>query len=198
MDPSLRCEQRSLAAARALVASSSAGVALCKTSRESTLGSDSAASGTAGRSSNQPSRTTKPGVKRPVLTASVLLSFQLSTTPYLPCHPWLASISVCLSVGLPHLLKSTEIHRSPLPSDTITALAHYLHSNPPSFPCGLHAVFLRSGSGPSNASLASRLERAISAQLQLLPAPSTAGNVSVSDTVESAGGCSGSSSVGSR
>ncbi|OEL37400.1 GPI transamidase component PIG-S [Dichanthelium oligosanthes] len=128
-------------------------------------------------SSKRPSRTTKPGVKRLVLTASVLLSFLL---------------------GLPILLKSTEIHRSPLPSDAITALAHRLHSNPPSFPCGLHAVFLRSGSGPSDASLASRLERAISAQLQLLPAPSTAGNVSVSVTVESAGGCSSSSSsVGS-
>ncbi|RLN04429.1 GPI transamidase component PIG-S [Panicum miliaceum] len=52
--------------------------------------------------------------------------------------------------GLPHLLKSTEkIHRSPLPSDAITALAHYLHSNPPSFSCGLHAVFLPSGPVPA-------------------------------------------------
>ncbi|CAO2172457.1 unnamed protein product [Urochloa humidicola] len=126
-------------------------------------------------SSKTPLRTTKPGVKRLVLTASVLLSFLL---------------------GLPFLLKSTEIHRSPLPSDAITALAHRLHSNPPTFPCGLHAVFLRSGSGPFDASVATRLERAISAQLQLLPAASTVGNVSVSVTIESAGGCSSSSSSG--
>ena len=45
-----------------------------------------------------------------------------------------------------------------------------------------------------DASLTHRLEQSISAQLQLLPATSTAGNVSVSVTVESAGGCSSSSS----
>ncbi|WVZ67756.1 hypothetical protein U9M48_016796 [Paspalum notatum var. saurae] len=126
--------------------------------------------------SKPPLRTTKPGVKRLVLTASVLLSFL---------------------VGLPILLKSTEIHRSPLPSDAITALAHRLHSNPPSFPCGLHAVFLRADPSPFDASLPGHLERSISAQLQLLPAAHTAGNVSVSVTVESAGGCSSSISVGS-
>ncbi|CAL4946048.1 unnamed protein product [Urochloa decumbens] len=139
--------------------------------------STSTSAHTSAGSSKPPLRTTKPGVKRLVLTASVLLSFLL---------------------GLPFLLKSTEIHRSPLPSDAITALAHRLHSNPPSFPCGLHAVFLRSGSGPSDASVATVLEQAISAQFQLLPAASTAGNVSVSVTVESAGGCSSSSSIGSR
>ncbi|AQK98873.1 GPI transamidase component PIG-S-related [Zea mays] len=132
----------------------------------------------AGSSNKPPLRATKPGVKRLILTASVLLSFL---------------------VGLPFLLKSTEIHRSPLPSDAITALAHRLHSTPPSFPCALHAVFLRSVPGRSDdASLYRRLERSISAQLQLLAATSTAGNVSVSVTVESAGGCSSSSgSVGS-
>ncbi|ONM35398.1 GPI transamidase component PIG-S-related [Zea mays] len=72
-------------------------------------------------SSKPPLRTTKPGVKRLILTASVLLSFLL---------------------GLPFLLKSTEIHHSLIPSDAITALAHRLGSTPPSFPCGLHAVFL--------------------------------------------------------
>ncbi|EES01925.1 GPI transamidase component PIG-S [Sorghum bicolor] len=124
-------------------------------------------------SNKPPLRTTKPGVKRLILTASVLLSFL---------------------VGLPFLLKSTEIHRSPLPSDAITALAHRLHSTPPSFPCSLHAVFLRSVPDRSDASLSRRLEQSISAQLQLLPATSTAGNVSVSVTVELAGGCSSSSS----
>jgi GPI-anchor transamidase subunit S len=98
-----------------------------------------------------------------------------------------------VSVGLPFLLKSTEIHRSPLPSDAIADLARRLQSNPPSFPCGLHAVFLRSSLGSSDASLADHLERAISAKLQLLPSASTAGNVTVSVTVDSAGGCSSSS-----
>jgi GPI-anchor transamidase subunit S len=103
-----------------------------------------------------------------------------------------------VSAGLPFLLNSTEIHRSPLPSDAIADLARRLHSNPPSFPCGLHAVFVRSSPGSSDASLANHLERAISAQLRLLPASSTAGNVTVSVTVDSAGGCSSSNSIGSR
>ncbi|BAF07050.1 uncharacterized protein [Oryza sativa Japonica Group] len=121
-------------------------------------------------------RTSKPGRKRLVLTASVLLSFL---------------------IGLPLLLKSTEIHRSPLPSDAIAALSRRLHSNPPSFPCGLHAVFLRSGRDPSEASVANRIEREISTQLVDLPDASTAGKISVSVTVESAGGCSSSSKVAS-
>uniref|UniRef100_A0A0A9A412 GPI transamidase component PIG-S n=1 Tax=Arundo donax TaxID=35708 RepID=A0A0A9A412_ARUDO len=141
-------------------------------------GGSSAPASTSTDSSQPPLRTTKPGAKRLVLTVSVLFSFLL---------------------GLPFLLKSTEIHRSPLPSDAIAALARRLHSNPPSFPCGLHAIFLRSGPGPSDASLAGHLERAISALLHL-PTASSAGNVSVSVTVESAGGCfsSSSSSVGSH
>uniref|UniRef100_A0A0E0CBU4 GPI transamidase component PIG-S n=1 Tax=Oryza meridionalis TaxID=40149 RepID=A0A0E0CBU4_9ORYZ len=121
-------------------------------------------------------RTSKPGRKRLVLTASVLLSFL---------------------IGLPLLLKSTEIHRSPLPSDAIAALSRRLHSNPPSFPCGLHAVFLRSDRDPSEASVANRIEREISTQLVDLPDASTAGKISVSVTVESAGVCSSSSKVAS-
>ncbi|KAF0916402.1 hypothetical protein E2562_007503 [Oryza meyeriana var. granulata] len=121
-------------------------------------------------------RTSKPSRKRLVLTASVLLSFL---------------------IALPLLLKSTEIHRSPLPSDAIAALSRRLHSNPPSFPCGLHAVFLRSGGVSSEASVANRIERDISTQLVDLPAASTAGNISVSVTVDSAGGCSSSSRVAS-
>uniref|UniRef100_J3L6X5 GPI transamidase component PIG-S n=1 Tax=Oryza brachyantha TaxID=4533 RepID=J3L6X5_ORYBR len=115
-----------------------------------------------------PPRTSKPGRKRLFLTASVLLSFL---------------------IGLPLLLKSTEIHRSPLPSDAIAALSRRLHSNPPSFPCGLHAVFLSFGRAPLEASAANRIEREISTQLVDLPAASTAGNISVSVTVDSAGGC---------
>uniref|UniRef100_A0ACD5XET6 Uncharacterized protein n=1 Tax=Avena sativa TaxID=4498 RepID=A0ACD5XET6_AVESA len=123
-----------------------------------------------------PPRTTKPGSKRLVLTASVFLSFL---------------------VGLPFLLKSTEIHRSPLPSDAIADLSRRLHSHPPSFPCALHAIFLRSGPGSSVSSLADQLERAISTQPHGLPASSTAGNISVSVTVQSDGSCSSSSTVAS-
>uniref|UniRef100_A0A8R7PXL2 GPI transamidase component PIG-S n=1 Tax=Triticum urartu TaxID=4572 RepID=A0A8R7PXL2_TRIUA len=123
-----------------------------------------------------PPRTRKPGTKRLVLTASVLLSFL---------------------VGLPLLLKSTEIHRSPLPSDAIADLSRRLQSHPPSFPCGLHAVFLRSGPGSPVASLADQLERAISTQHHLLPASSTAGNISVSVTVQSDGGCTSSAAAAS-
>ncbi|KAK3162778.1 hypothetical protein QOZ80_1BG0093630 [Eleusine coracana subsp. coracana] len=143
---------------------------------EASVGPSTSTPSSAG-ATKPPLRTTKPGVKRLVLTVSVLLSFL---------------------VGLPFLLKSTEIHRSPLPSDAIADLARRLQSNPPSFPCGLHAVFLRSSPGSSDASLANHLERAISAQLQLLSATSAAGNVTVSVTVDSAGGCSSSSSIGSR
>ncbi|VAH83177.1 unnamed protein product [Triticum turgidum subsp. durum] len=123
-----------------------------------------------------PPRTRKPGTKRLVLTASVLVSFL---------------------VGLPLLLKSTEIHRSPLPSDAIADLSRRLQSHPPSFPCGLHAVFLRSGPGSPVASLADQLERAISTQHHLLPASSTAGSISVSVTVQSDGGCTSSTASAS-
>ncbi|KAM0883104.1 hypothetical protein ACQ4PT_031849 [Festuca glaucescens] len=131
---------------------------------------------TAPTGDKMPPRATKPGTKRLILIASVLLSFL---------------------VGLPFLLKSTEIHRSPLPSDAIADLSHRLHSHPPPFPCGLHAVFLRSGPGSSVSSLADQLERAISTQPHGLPASSTAGNISVSVTVQLDGSCSSSSIVAS-
>uniref|UniRef100_A0A0D9V999 GPI transamidase component PIG-S n=1 Tax=Leersia perrieri TaxID=77586 RepID=A0A0D9V999_9ORYZ len=140
--------------------------------------STSSPSDTSGGGGGEPSpRTSKPGRKRLVLTASVLLSFL---------------------IGLPLLLSSTEIHRSPLPSDAIAALSRRLQSNPPSFPYGLHAVFLRSGGAPSEASVANRIGRDISAQLVDLPNVSNAGNTLISVTVESAGGCSSSSNVASH
>ncbi|KAG8078802.1 hypothetical protein GUJ93_ZPchr0007g3239 [Zizania palustris] len=83
-------------------------------------------------------------------------------------------------VTLPFVLKSTEIHRSPLPSNAIVDLSRRLYSNPPSFPYGLHAVFLRSDRAPSGP--ANRMERAISTQLLGFPTVSTAGNTSVDET----------------
>ncbi|RLN24521.1 GPI transamidase component PIG-S [Panicum miliaceum] len=90
---------------------------------------------------------------RPHRLRPPLLPAQYYPTP--PEAPWL------LVFALPaEIHRDCEIHPSPLPSDAITALAtHRLHSNPPSFPCGLHAVFLRSSSGPSDASLAASRER---------------------------------------
>ncbi|KAM0862715.1 hypothetical protein ACQ4PT_045093 [Festuca glaucescens] len=123
-----------------------------------------------------PPRAAKPGTKRLVLTVSVFLSFL---------------------VGLPFLMKSTKIHRSPLPSDAIADLSHRLHSHPPSFPSGIHAVFLRSGRGSTVSSLADQLEWAISTQPHGLPASSTAGSISVSVTVQSGGSCSSRSTIAS-
>ncbi|PKA48494.1 hypothetical protein AXF42_Ash021362 [Apostasia shenzhenica] len=67
-------------------------------------------------------RTTEPGRKRLFVTLSVFFSFL---------------------VGLPFLLKSTEIYRSPLPFSSIESLSLRLRSEPPAPPCRLQAVFLR-------------------------------------------------------
>ncbi|XP_058097494.1 uncharacterized protein LOC131242696 isoform X2 [Magnolia sinica] len=66
-------------------------------------------------------RKTKPGLKRLVLTLSVLFSF---------------------IIGFPFLLKSTEIYRSPLPFQSIDSLSNHLESNPLSLPCRFQAVFI--------------------------------------------------------
>ncbi|XP_076944150.1 uncharacterized protein LOC143614659 [Bidens hawaiensis] len=66
-------------------------------------------------------RKTKPGLKRLILTLTVFFSF--------------------LS-GLPSLLKSIEIYRSPLPFRDIDSLSNAIHSNPLVFPCKFHVVFV--------------------------------------------------------
>ncbi|MFS7954058.1 putative phosphatidylinositol-glycan biosynthesis class S protein [Helianthus anomalus] len=66
-------------------------------------------------------RKTKPGLKRLILTLTVLFSFLL---------------------GLPWLLKSIEIYRSPLPFRDIDSLATAIDSNPLVFPCRFHLVFV--------------------------------------------------------
>lgn len=76
-------------------------------------------------------RKTRPGLKRLTLTLSVLFSF----------------IS-----GLPFLLKSIEIYRSPLPFREIDKLSAAIDSNPLLFPCQFQAVFVnfRRGSLTAN------------------------------------------------
>ncbi|KAL3828912.1 hypothetical protein ACJIZ3_017714 [Penstemon smallii] len=66
-------------------------------------------------------RKTKPGLKRLSVTLTVLLSFLL---------------------GLPFLLKSIEIYRSPLPFREIDDLHTAIESNPLLFPCKFRAVFV--------------------------------------------------------
>ncbi|XP_073151492.1 uncharacterized protein [Henckelia pumila] len=71
-------------------------------------------------------RQTRPGLKRFTLTLTVLFSF----------------IS-----GLPFLLKSIEIYRSPLPFREIDDLSAAIDSNPLRFPCQFEAVFVGFGRG---------------------------------------------------
>ncbi|KAI3809761.1 hypothetical protein L1987_19361 [Smallanthus sonchifolius] len=66
-------------------------------------------------------RQTKPGLKRLTLTLTVFFSFLL---------------------GLPWLLKSIEIYRSPLPFRDIDSLSNSIDSNPFVFPCKFHVVFV--------------------------------------------------------
>ncbi|KAJ0234110.1 GPI transamidase component PIG-S-like protein [Hirschfeldia incana] len=66
-------------------------------------------------------RSSKPGLKRLLITTTVLFSF--------------------LS-GLPFLWKSVEIYRSQLPFHDIDSLSDQIKSTPLLFPCTLHAVFV--------------------------------------------------------
>ncbi|PKU81425.1 hypothetical protein MA16_Dca015830 [Dendrobium catenatum] len=115
-------------------------------------------------------RSTMPGTKRLMVTLSVLF-------------PFLA--------GLPFLLKSTEIYRSPLPFSSIDSLSYRLLQEPPSPPCRLQVVFLRPGIGDS----ADRLARLISDEVDKriegsLTCGSCGRNYAVSVTVDSGnGGC---------
>ncbi|KAK1282650.1 hypothetical protein QJS10_CPB22g00685 [Acorus calamus] len=94
-----------------------------------------------------PSRATKPGLKRLLLTLTILLSF---------------------IAGFPFLLKSTEIYRSPLPHWSIESLSRSLKSNPPFLPCRFHAVFFSSGHRPDElaASIAAAMKKRRSAAVE--------------------------------
>ncbi|CAL5191960.1 unnamed protein product [Lathyrus oleraceus] len=66
-------------------------------------------------------RKTKPGVKRLIMTLTVLVSFILLS---------------------PLLLKSIEIYRAPLPFDEIDSFSSKIESNRLLFPCGFRAIFV--------------------------------------------------------
>ncbi|KAK3021629.1 hypothetical protein RJ639_046353 [Escallonia herrerae] len=92
-------------------------------------GTSEATSSTAGEKNNsdvpdfdpKTMRKNKPGLKRLFLTFTVFFSFLL---------------------GLPFLLKSIEIYRSPLPFRDIDSLSNSIDSTPLLFPCRFHAVFV--------------------------------------------------------
>ncbi|KAB2602137.1 GPI transamidase component PIG-S-like [Pyrus ussuriensis x Pyrus communis] len=66
-------------------------------------------------------RKTKPGLKRLIITVSVLFSFIL---------------------GIPLIYKSVEIYRAPLPFREIDSLSAEIDSNPLLFPCRFQAIFI--------------------------------------------------------
>ncbi|KAJ7961544.1 GPI transamidase component PIG-S, related protein [Quillaja saponaria] len=85
-------------------------------------------------------RKTKPGLKRLVLTLSVLFSFVL---------------------GFPFLWRSIEIYRAPLPFQEIESLSSQIESNPLLFPCHFQAIFVGFDSKTSITSSASEIESII-------------------------------------
>ncbi|KAL0352422.1 UNVERIFIED_CONTAM: GPI transamidase component PIG-S [Sesamum calycinum] len=116
-------------------------------------------------------RKTRPGLKRFTLTVTVLLSFLL---------------------GLPFLLKSVEIYRSPLPFREIDDLSTAVESNPLHFPCQFQAVFVDFGV-PSFT--ANELSMSIESHMQKLAAKDStfcgacSNNSTVSVTLESGSDC---------
>ncbi|CAA6664078.1 unnamed protein product [Spirodela intermedia] len=116
-----------------------------------------------------------PGTKRLLLTLSVLVSFLL---------------------GLPLLLNSTAIYRSPLPFSSIDSLSSQVRSQPPVLPCRFQAVFLRPGGDHAGKADAERLQSLISEELRKtagsIQGPSCGscvGNYSVSVIIDSGKSC---------
>lgn len=107
-------------------------------------------------------RSSKPGLKRLLITTTVLFSF--------------------LS-GLPFLWKSVEIYRSQLPFHDIDSLSDQVKSAPLRFPCTFHAVFVGFGSNDPD-QLRSEIQDGVN---QLTGESSQCGscNVSISVTVQS-------------
>ncbi|KAG9446259.1 hypothetical protein H6P81_012387 [Aristolochia fimbriata] len=118
-------------------------------------------------------RKAKPGKKRMILSLTALFSFIL---------------------GLPFLLKSTEIYRSPLPFAAIDSLNDGLESNGLSFPYQFQVVLLGFG-GELDGARARDFEVSISEQIRQSASSDLVFSVSV--TVESGNGCfrSGSSKI---
>ncbi|KAL5562126.1 hypothetical protein UlMin_031873 [Ulmus minor] len=94
-------------------------------------------------------RKTKPGVKRLLLTASVLFSFIL---------------------GFPLLWKSVEIYRAPLPFRDMDFFSAHLDSSPLQFPCNFQVIFIGFNSQTSITSGVDRLESSIVDQMTKLTA----------------------------
>ncbi|KAL8139122.1 hypothetical protein V2J09_005123 [Rumex salicifolius] len=92
-------------------------------------------------------RKTRPGKKRLFLTLSVLFSFLL---------------------GLPFLIKSVEIYRSPLPFRDIDSLSTVIDSEPVIFPCQFQAVFVGFDSKSGDVNHAQKLGSSIANEMRNL------------------------------
>ncbi|KAJ4828837.1 hypothetical protein Tsubulata_010490 [Turnera subulata] len=120
-------------------------------------------------------RTTEPGLKRLLLTCTVLLSFIL---------------------GFPLLWKSVEIYRSPLPFEDIDSVANDVESIPLMFPCHFQVIFINYSPKVSGALNPEHLKQSISAQITKLTSQtpqcgSCSHKFTLSVTVDSDGsGCS--------
>ncbi|GLT53475.1 hypothetical protein SLA2020_267430 [Shorea laevis] len=115
-------------------------------------------------------RKSKPGLKRLILTLSVLFSFLL---------------------GFPFLWKSVEIYRAPLPFREIDALSAQIDSKPLLFPCHFQAIFVGFDSKPSITpdALESSILYQIAKLTSKIPQCGTCTNHTVSVVVDSSSGC---------
>ncbi|KAJ7950461.1 GPI transamidase component PIG-S, related protein [Quillaja saponaria] len=118
-------------------------------------------------------RKTKPGLKRLVLTLSVLLSFVL---------------------GFPFVWKSIEIYRAPLPFQEVDSLSFQIESNPLLFPCHFQAIFVGFDSktlvtSSVNELESSILQKMINFTLKSSQCGTCGNNYSVSVIVDSGSNC---------
>ncbi|KAG5017817.1 hypothetical protein JHK85_023953 [Glycine max] len=86
-------------------------------------------------------RNTKPGVKRLIISVTVLFSFIL---------------------GFPLLWKSVKIYRAPLPFDRVDSFSSQIESKPLSFPCRFLAIFIGFDFMVSNGNVGAAIERKMS------------------------------------
>ncbi|XP_022890628.1 GPI transamidase component PIG-S isoform X2 [Olea europaea var. sylvestris] len=116
-------------------------------------------------------RKSKPGLKRLSLTLTVLFSYLL---------------------GLPFLLKSIEIYRSPLPFREIDDLSTAIESSPILFPCHFRAVFVNFDPNSYTADQLSVSVQAYMAKLATKNSPACgtcASNFTVYVTIDSNSNC---------
>ncbi|TKY66154.1 GPI transamidase component PIG-S [Spatholobus suberectus] len=108
-------------------------------------------------------RNTKPGVKRLIISVTVLLSFILA---------------------VPLLWKSIEIYRAPLPFDRIDSFSSQIESKPFFFPCHFRAIFIGFDFKVSHSDLGAAITRRMSDLRQGGDCGGCGGNYSVAVAVD--------------